>query len=224
MSANNLEKIKKDLFEFIKSEKSLTIFFGRLEETEDGIDLAKRCYWNDISNPKQFLEVAKFLGVKLIYYEEIKEDDFLDTLNQTLAQIGFEFMYNDILHTLVIKSDKLIQIESESSNTENESTEEEKKIEILEEQLCKRCKKEQKFSQDKDFCFKCIEELRTEAEEKNNLFAKVLSEDAKFKGLPNENARTLYVKEKYKEENKNNKFLFLKKLAKDAYALSKMNQ
>lgn len=210
----NIDQIKKEIFSHISNEKMFIVYHGGLEVTDDGRDLEKKCYWSELLDYQGFFKVAKFVGVKIIYYEEqfLEEDE--------LASIQFKFFYNDMFHILFIPSPKAL----EETGEENEELDDKTILSVIPDNLCERCKKDRKKFDDKDFCVKCIEELKEEAEAKTDAFRGSLSKDPGFIKLPNENARILYVKNIYKEENKKNKFIYMKKLAKDAYAEYKMNK
>lgn len=210
----DLNKIKKEIFDYLSEENSFTIYQGSLKTSEEGIDWKRKCFWSENSNYKDFFKVAKFIGAKIIYFDE----EYLEGGDE-IACLQFEFIYNDIFHVLFISSQKALQeANSEEAEIGEGKNKEDLTLIIPEDELCKRCKKERRKFDDKDFCIKCIEELREEAYEKMKQFRETLSKDEEFTNLPNENARVLYVEKKYKEENKKNKFIYLKKLAKDAFA------
>lgn len=218
----DLEKLKDNLFDYIEKCK-ISVFYGLVEQNEEDKQ-AKVVYW-DNEDCIGFFEVANNLGVDLLYYEEMAEGeiDNFDNPEDKLAQLIFRFIYGDITHNLVILSDRLIHHqEEERIKEQNSILAELSKPPVPDGSLCKRCKTEHKHPLDKDYCLKCIDELKNDADEKMEQFAKELSQDTEFKSLPNENARRLYTENKYRQENKNNKFIFLKKLSKDGYALSKM--
>lgn len=95
-------------------------------------------------------------------------------------------------------------------------------IETSKEDLCKACEKEAKAHNDKDFCIKCIEELQEQASEREAEIQKELLDDSKFTSLSSEKKAIVYVKDKYAEDKKKNKFLYLPRLAKETYAKKDM--
>lgn len=226
----SIDKVKTEIFRHLESEKEFIIFDGRLGLSEDGIDLIKRCHWNKTNNFRGFFNVAKFVGVKVIYFDEIygsqiKEEILNDEDNgENIVEINFEFLYGDIFHTLTVRSNRLQDALKIMNNSDIDNEFEGVSNEIPEETLCKSCKKNRRQFDDKDYCSECIEKLRKEADECMDKLAKTLASDSEFKGLPNENARVIYVKKKYKDEKGKNKFIYFKKLAKDAYAVLKMQK
>jgi hypothetical protein len=108
--------------------------------------------------------------------------------------------------------------EEEDEETEDDLTE----PTIIEERLCKRCKRNAKSYGDKDFCWECIDNLTAEAKIKQEEIAKELSEDSEFKKLSSEIKAQVYVKKKYEEEENKNKFIHLKTLGKEEYYKNKI--
>ncbi|MDD4877856.1 MAG: hypothetical protein PHO02_02340 [Candidatus Nanoarchaeia archaeon] len=94
---------------------------------------------------------------------------------------------------------------------------------IPEEQLCKSCKKEKKVWDDKDYCSKCRDLFREEAQSKLVQIKEILLKDPHFVKLTNETAAIAYVKEKFAAEQNKNKFITLTSIAKQAYQLKKIN-
>jgi hypothetical protein len=93
---------------------------------------------------------------------------------------------------------------------------------IPEEELCKKCSKERKAFDDKDFCIKCRNELREDAQNKESEIKEALLKDTNFIKLTSETAASAYVKQKYHDFKIMNKFIALKAIAKEAYQLKKM--
>lgn len=110
----------------------------------------------------------------------------------------------------------------EELNLPQESLEKPEEI-IPEAQLCKSCKKEKKVWDDKDYCNKCRDLFREEAQPKLIQIKEILLKDPPFLKLTNETAAIAYVKEKFATEQNKNKFITLTSIAKQAYQLKKMN-
>lgn len=222
LKSEDVVKIKNQIFEYLKNDKGLTIFFGTIKTGERDLDIHNICYWKNNDEYQKFFDVAKNLGIKLIYYDEATEDDILENNNKGIGQFVFEFEYSGVIHSLLMQSDDVRNFDEEEDSEEESQDSEEPKID--EEYLCKRCKKEHKASYDPDYCYKCIEILRNEAKETANKLAEDISNDPKFIEQPNATARRIFVEDNYGEEKKKNKFFALVKLSERAYTLTKMKK
>jgi hypothetical protein len=90
----------------------------------------------------------------------------------------------------------------------------EEKNEIPQKNLCKQCKKEEKYYMDRDFCTGCIEEKTGAAEKRKEEIEKELENDSRLNGKYSESKKIAYIVDKYKEEEKENKYLRMKTFAK----------
>ena len=93
-----------------------------------------------------------------------------------------------------------------------------------EKRLCKRCCKEERRHDDKDYCNDCILSLQDEAVPKIKQIKKQLLEDPKFQKLTSEKKAIAYAKQKYEPDMEINKFIAIRSLAIDTYALLDLNK
>jgi len=142
------------------------------------------------------------LAIFEVYMEEMPEE--------FRKKIEFKDFYNFYIREL---GEFLESIEEEEYEDSNEDENEP----IPEGRLCKGCKKNPKMFGDVDYCDECVSIYKDKAEIRMEELVKELMNDEAFKNLTSLNARKAYVKNKYKDENKQNKFIYLTKLAEQAH-------
>jgi len=188
------------------------------EEINDKEIEVKQINISDEASRKHFMEEIRFyqfidLGI-LDAYNKMPEE-----FRQKLSFETFYKHYRKKIQVDLDRADSEEYVDDLLSNS-NEETE----VEIKEEDLCIKCKKERKQYDDPDYCPKCISELKSESEERTQQLQNELIKDEEFKKLSSETKRKVYVQQKYTDEKKKNKFIFLPKLAKESYALVDMNK
>jgi hypothetical protein len=97
------------------------------------------------------------------------------------------------------------------------------KNKISQKDLCKLCKKEEKSYMDKDFCIACISKKTEEAKRRKEEIERELETDCTLNGNYGKETKIAYIVKKYGEEEKENKFLYLKTLAKKIVNLRDLN-
>lgn len=88
---------------------------------------------------------------------------------------------------------------------------------------CNRCEEKEKHPLDRDFCSSCMEELQKEAEETKERMISELKNDSEFLRLTTKTDGETYVKHKFKDEQKKNKYIYLTTFSREAVSLKHQN-
>ena len=113
--------------------------------------------------------------------------------------------------------------DKEDDENDNENEEDNDLLDnIPEEDLCKRCKKDRRVHNDKDYCFNCVAELTEQAKKTSESIKEELFKDKLFLKITSSDMTKAYIKDKYKNSKEENKFIYLDALAKHVYNLKKI--